>query len=136
MLTRIRIEVEEDTPEQCVRALWKYELALQQEEALRWDLQEGIPTPAGYDFGGDLGRELTEEVIEYDESVPAYKARRVVRYTRLDTRDASNPDPTNANLAWLEPPRESIPAYNYALRPGGHMRMTGATLSASSESNA
>lgn len=40
-------------------------------------------------FNNELGREVTEEVIEYDESLPGYRGRRVVRFVRLDLRDRS-----------------------------------------------
>jgi hypothetical protein len=43
------------------------------------------PWPRSF-FNEQLGRELVEEVIEYDESIPAFRGRRVVRYTRIDTR--------------------------------------------------
>lgn len=103
MLTRIRIEVEEHSPEQCVRSLDKYEHVLMCEEAVRWEF-EGTQIVSGTWYGGDMGRELMEEIIEYDEGVPGYKARRVVRYSRLDTRDDTLTLPSSeANMRWLEP---------------------------------
>ena len=109
MLTRVRIEVEEETAEACVEALWKYEHAIVQQEVRRfralWPVtgssehvntdDEEYPTPdhpwsdsvSERDwFNSSLGRELSEEVIEYDESIPGYKGRRVVRFVRIDTR--------------------------------------------------
>jgi hypothetical protein len=137
MLTRVRIEVEEDTAEACVEALWKYELALQQQEVRRYrDLwpvtltdeperkasrgealpeianatEAEYPTPdepwsvsvedrTGYDEL--LGREIHEEVIEYDATLPGYRGRRVVAYDRVDTRKEYaliEPSWTMANL--------------------------------------
>jgi len=116
MLTRVRIEVEEATAEGCVEALAKYEHAVQQQEARRyrhgWPIsatldtrpggeshvntpEDEYPTPdhdwddplAERDFyNSELTREITEEVIEYDDSLPGYRGRRVVVFTRLDTR--------------------------------------------------
>lgn len=118
MLTRFRIEVEEETAQDCVDALWKYEHALVQQEVRRYrhlwpvtlegkpepkkgELLEPIsaegeyPTPEHpwehglvprWFYNELLGRELAEEVIEYDESLPGYRARRVVHFVRLDTR--------------------------------------------------
>jgi hypothetical protein len=109
MLTRIRIEVEEETAEACVEALWKYEHAIVQQEVRRYrDLwpvtgshehvntaEEEYPT---FDhpwsdtienrdwYNSTLGRELTEENIAYDESGPGFRGRRVVRFVRVDTR--------------------------------------------------
>ena len=121
MLTRVRIEVEEETAEACVEALWKYEHAIQIAEARRyvhlWPVTvtepgEGRPdepmepidaeeqygirehpwsddnVPRSF-FNSELGREVAEEVIEYDESIPGYKGRRVVRFARLDTRHST-----------------------------------------------
>lgn len=123
MLTRIRIEVEEHSPEQCVRSLDKYENAVAAEEATRWAF-EGLPTPEGMYYGGEMGRELMEEVIEYDEGIPGYKARRVVRYSRLDTRDDTLTLPSSeANMRWLEP-AEAGPRVSITLnppRPGGNI---------------
>jgi hypothetical protein len=112
MLTRVRIEVEEETAEKCVEALMKYEHALHQQETRRYRLlwpisaggehvntpEEEYPTP-DHPWSDDavprsfcnsqLGREITEEVIEYDQSLPGYRGRRVVVFTRIDTRRAS-----------------------------------------------
>ena len=111
MLTRIRIEVEEETAEACVEALWKYEHALVQQEIKRYrhlwpvsvteeDVEDAelreYPTPnhpwsddiAARSFAnGELGREVTEEIIEYVEGA-SYRGRRVVRYERIDMRRA------------------------------------------------
>jgi len=110
MLTRVRIEVEEGTAEECVKALWKYEHAIQQQEARRyrdiWPVsgssehvntpEEEYPTPdhdwtddmAIRDFyNAQLGREVSKEVIEYDASLPGYRGRRVVRFVRTDMRE-------------------------------------------------
>lgn len=46
------------------------------------------PTPVvdrGF-YNSELGREVTDEVIEYDPSLPGYKGRRVVQFKRLDSR--------------------------------------------------
>ena len=101
MLKRIRIEVEEDSAEACVEALDKYEHSIQQQEAKRyhnlWPCdEEGLPpiedlpwrigVPARSFYNEELGREIIEEVIEYDSGLPGYKGRRVVRYARVDTR--------------------------------------------------
>ena len=109
MLTRVRIEVEEETAEACVEALMKYEHAIQQQEARRyrdtWPVEfsdkhantpeEEYPTPdqpwsddavPRSFFNGQFGREITEEVIEYDSSLPGYRGRRVVAFTRIDMR--------------------------------------------------
>lgn len=37
-------------------------------------------------FNEILGREVTDEVIEYDSGLPGYKGRRVVQFKRVDTR--------------------------------------------------
>ena len=116
MLTRVRIEVEEESAEACVEALWKYEHAIQIAEARRYvhlwpvtvtasrssdpepepvdaEVQYGIREHPWEDsvvprsfFNSELGRELVEEVIEFDEGLPGYRARRVVRFTRVDMR--------------------------------------------------
>ena len=136
MLTRVRIEVEEDTAEACVEALSKYEHAIQLQEVRRyrdtWPITVTAqsvhrpPYPGEYAdpqptavlepitgaseyptpdqtweaplnvrtfFNDELGREITEEVIEFDASLPGYRGRRVVAYKRLDTR----------SLTFLEP---------------------------------
>ena len=116
MLTRVRIEVEEDTAEGCVEALAKYEHAIQQQEARRyrdqWPISATLDTrPEGEShvnssedeystpdhdwsdpiaerdfYNEQLGREIYEEVIEYDPGLPGYKGRRVVGFKRLDSR--------------------------------------------------
>lgn len=99
MLRKVRIEVEEPTPEACVDALNKYEHAIQQQEAKRfhhlWPIDEedhieDVPWSYGVSarrfYNELLGREIVEEVIEYDSGGPYYKGRRVVRYVRIDTR--------------------------------------------------
>jgi len=61
------------------------------------ETDEGVeyPTPDqpwddGYDergwFNDHFGREVTEEVIKYDESLPGYVGRRVVQFKRIDMR--------------------------------------------------
>lgn len=116
MLTRVRIEVEEETAEACVEALWKYEHAIVQQEVRRyrrrWPIhissegpaiteEDEYPTPdqswhdpveSRHWFNAELGREVTEEVIEYDGSVPGYRGRRVIRFARLDTRSTFIPE--------------------------------------------
>lgn len=55
---------------------------------------EGLPVtipwghaPVERDFFNEhLGREVTDEVIEYDPELPGYKGRRVVHFKRIDTR--------------------------------------------------
>lgn len=55
---------------------------------------EGHPTtipwghaPVKRDFFNEqLGREVTDEVIEYDKALPGYRGRRVVQLRRIDTR--------------------------------------------------
>ncbi len=37
-------------------------------------------------FRSRLQRGVTDEVIEYDASIPGYKGRRVVQFRRVDTR--------------------------------------------------
>lgn len=99
MLRKIRIEVEEATPEACVEALNKYEHAIQQQEAKRYhhlwpideeDHIEDVPWSYGVAarryYHSLLGREILEEVIEYDASGPYYKGRRIVTCNRVDTR--------------------------------------------------
>ena len=112
MLKSIRIEVEEETAEACVAALWKYEHGIQVVEAQRycygWPIQissSDSPPDSPEDqygirlhpwkdgnnprsfFNEQLGRELVEEVIEYDDGIPGYRGRRVVKYVRVDMRD-------------------------------------------------
>jgi hypothetical protein len=101
MLRKIRIEVEEDSAEACVITLSKYEHAIQQQEAKRYQYlwpsdPEGHPAiednawnigvAARHFYNGELGREIVEEVIEYDPGLPGYRGRRVVTYNRIDTR--------------------------------------------------
>ncbi len=100
MLTRIRIEVEgEDSAAAAEEALTKYEHSIQVAEYERRYVAAGreikgthaLPvwnTPVvNRDFYNErLGREVTDEVIEYDPSLPGYKGRRVVQYRRIDTR--------------------------------------------------
>jgi len=100
MLSRIRIEVtDEDSAAATEEALTKYEYAAQAIEADRHGLfGAGLAPPAaGTHWGGEselamqqlaekLGREVTDEVIEYDASIPGYKGRRVVCFRRIDTR--------------------------------------------------
>lgn len=126
MLTKFRIEVEEETAEACVEALWKYEYEIQRAEAKRyhdlWPVEGGVRenpdgsheswvednypkdhpwsdgvVPRSY-FNDELGRDLIEEVIEYDESIPGYRGRRVVRFDRVDTR--------SRKFAPIRPPHE------------------------------
>jgi hypothetical protein len=109
MLTRIRIEVTgEDSAAATEAALSKYEHALQVTEAQRHGIgyvvepgderspefaKDGWKQPvAERDFyNQQLGREVTDEVIEYDPSLPGYKGRRVVCFKRLDTRNPTPP---------------------------------------------
>lgn len=110
MLRKFRIEVEEESPDKCVETLTKYEHALQAQEVKRYAsyfpvsaTHEGIDpvdekrlNELDHDwnesigarsfFNGELGREVVEEVIEYDPSLPGYRGRRVVAFTRIDTR--------------------------------------------------
>ena len=46
----------------------------------------GVPVNERGFYGGELGREVTDEVIEYDPDLPGYKGRRVVQFRRVDTR--------------------------------------------------
>src|SRR5262245_57077176 len=85
MLKKVRIEVEEPTPDQAVAALHSYETAMLVAEAERFELN--YRPPVSYDdFEHLFSRELIEEVIEYDASLPGYHARRVVAFRRLDGR--------------------------------------------------
>lgn len=85
MLKRVRIEVEgEESAAACSMAFDRYEHALHVAEGDRFQIG-GRTTER--DWAQDqLGREVTDEVIEFDPSVPGYRGRRVVRYERLDTR--------------------------------------------------
>lgn len=117
MLTRFRIEVEERTAEQCVLTLANYERALKHEEVQRWALyttEAGKPVPLNTPptaipneslVDELLGRELVEEVIEFDEGLPGYRARRVVRLTRLDTR---SPEVHSMGYGWCAPTIEAV----------------------------
>jgi hypothetical protein len=70
MLTRIRIEVsDEDSARTAEEALDRYENAI---------TTKNFP-----------GREVTDEVIEYDPSLPGYKGRRAVVFRRIDIRSQS-----------------------------------------------
>lgn len=114
MLTKFRIEVEEDSPDKCVETLTKYEHALQAQEVKRYAAyfpvsirSDGEPTEderrlgdldhtwdVGVQernfFNGEVGREVIEEVIEFDPNLPGYRGRRVVAFTRIDTRPRSH----------------------------------------------
>jgi hypothetical protein len=102
MLTRIRIEVSgEDSAAATEEALTKYEHAIQTAEYERYvaagrELSGthelpvwNVPTVERDFYNGQLGREVTDEVIEYDPSLPDYKGRRVVSFRRIDTRSAA-----------------------------------------------
>lgn len=130
MLTKVRIEVEEETAEACVEALWKYEHAMQLAEARRfmdcWPVSvssEGPATTPEEEYGirehpwshglvqrsffnAQLGRELVEEVIEYDEGIPGYRGRRVVRFVRTDMRSPFVP--LRVKLGTVEAGSETI----------------------------
>jgi hypothetical protein len=102
MLTRFRIEVEgADSAAACEEELAKYEHALQVAEAQRYGIgyerEDGTIRDARFSdwangavvrdfYNTQLGREVTDEVIEYDASLPGYRGRRVVRFKRIDTR--------------------------------------------------
>lgn len=102
MLTRIRIEVEgEDSAAACEEALTKYEHAIQTAEYERYVAAGreikgthtlpvwSTPVVERNFYNGQLGREVTDEVIEYDASIPGYKGRRVVCFRRIDTRSTA-----------------------------------------------
>jgi hypothetical protein len=105
MLTRIRIEVEgEDSAAATEEALTKYEHALQVTEAQRHGIAYGdggaqyaehwkVPGVERDHYNSQLGREVTDEVIEYDPSLPGYKGRRVVCFKRIDTRSPAFTEP-------------------------------------------
>lgn len=92
MLTRIRIEVEGcDSAQQVVDDLDKYEHSIQVTEAQRvrvaYDGKETlhadgweVPTVKRDFFNEQLGREITDEVIEKDKERAGYKGRRVVQF--------------------------------------------------------
>jgi hypothetical protein len=112
---RIEVEGE-DSAAACEEALTKYEHALQVLEAGRYgqlrkgsargeeaeDLLEGespyeanvrqlhagwgVSTVERGFYNEELGREVTDEVIEFVPDHPGYRGRRVVQYRRLDTR--------------------------------------------------
>lgn len=116
MLTRFRIEVEEPTAEACVLTLTKYEHALQTAEARRYAfeaLANGAPKFHAWNddlerrdfYNEQLSRELVEEVIEYDVSLPAYRGRRVVRFARLDTRSHGM---YSMEPGWVAPPATDV----------------------------
>lgn len=113
MLTRFRIEVEEETVEECVESLAKYQHALQAIEADRYrgqwpvTLTTDVEPPGNNDaweaeypvecywdmpmdercfFTEEFAAEITEEVITFDPEGPCYKGRRVVRLPRIDMR--------------------------------------------------
>lgn len=115
---RIEVEGE-DSAAATEEALTKYEHVIQVTEANRFGLLrqgkargeeasaivEGqsayeaniLQTHAGWGVRVDergfyneaLGREVTDEVIEYDASLPGYKGRRVVQFRRIDTRSSA-----------------------------------------------
>lgn len=104
MLTRFRIEVEESDATTCVESLDRYELMLHLAESSRYGLlyaggdacelanepftvEQWVHGQSRSSFHSEkLGREVTDEVIEFDVSLPGYRARRVVAFKRLDTR--------------------------------------------------
>lgn len=121
MLTKVRIEVEEDSAEACVETLSKYEHAIQQQEAKRYQYlwpcdTEGHPNiednawkigvAARHFYNQELGREIVEEVIEFDPSLPGYRGRRVLKFVRIDTRHpiytGDNQATANANDAAIK----------------------------------
>lgn len=111
MLTRFRIEVQEKTVAETVDALARYEHAILTIEAQRYEHQwpkmvTVEPSKAdvaeddhNYETGWymkmpernffieELGVEVTDEVIEFDKTIPGYRGRRVVQLVRIDTRD-------------------------------------------------
>ncbi|MGH8896322.1 MAG: hypothetical protein ACRDZ4_04685 [Egibacteraceae bacterium] len=90
MLLRFRIEVLEGSADEAVAALTKYEHALHCVEMDRYDAAIGVNprtrliprwSSTVVDrsfFNEELGREITEEVIEYDNRNSGYRGRRVV----------------------------------------------------------
>jgi len=107
---------DEDSAAATEAALTKYEHALQITEAQRFGVgAQPIGAPkrvtdgwqkavAERDFyNSELGREVTDEVIEYDASLPGYKGRRVVCFKRFDTRDGAKPkiptEPPEGNIS-------------------------------------
>ena len=104
MLTRIRIEVSDEASTAAVTdELDRYERAITGSEATRFGrklpqsehelLSRTSPLRADPDLGAFLGREVTDEIIEYDASLPGYKGRRVVQFKRLDTRSDAFREP-------------------------------------------
>ncbi len=97
MLTRIRIEVsDEDSAAATSEALDNYESAVIAAEAERYRVLapgDDEPENLGAYVRQQLGREVTDEVIEYDASLPGYKGRRVVQFKRLDTRSDAFREP-------------------------------------------
>jgi hypothetical protein len=91
MLTRIRIEVsDEESAATAEMTLDKYEAELMAFEAGRRDLSFANMDWEDIDgLRALLGREVTDEVIEFDSSLPGYKGRRVVQFRRIDTRSAN-----------------------------------------------
>lgn len=118
MLTRIRIEVEgEDSAAATEEALTKYEHGITYMEATRCQLGKG-GDPAGWrrdlseipSYAEEFGREVTDEVIEYDASLPGYKGRRVVQFRRLDTRSSGlreAPAPPPGSISFAAPEKEA-----------------------------
>lgn len=97
MLTRIRIEVSDEASTAAVsNELDRYERALMASEAVRHGrklpqsahevLDRTCDLQPDTELNDFLGREVTDEVIEYDASIPGYKGRRVVQFRRVDTR--------------------------------------------------
>lgn len=129
MLRKLRIEVEEATPDECVETLTKYEHALQAQEAKRYGayfpVQSDDP-PRRLDhtwdeqvdardfFNSELGREVLEEVIEYDPSLPGYRGRRVVAFQRIDTR----PGRHSFEFQVISPPTLGVQASGFHYLPG------------------
>lgn len=101
MLTRIRIEVtDEESAAFTSQALDRYESAVCASEEMRFGRKLGQSAHEILDWTSDLrfdspdnflGREVTDEVIQYDPGIPGYKGRRVVQFTRIDTRKELNP---------------------------------------------
>lgn len=101
MLTRIRIEVsDEDSAAATEATLDKYEGELMAFEAGRFDLSFANCDWKDIDGLRELlGREVTDEVIEYDASLPGYKGRRVVQFTRLNREPKAAPRPESTEAA-------------------------------------
>jgi len=94
MLTRFRIEVEEQTADECVSALANYEQALVDDELRRYALLDADMANSDDELylraaAELLGREVTEEVISFDETIPGYRGRRVVHFRRVDGRESA-----------------------------------------------